>query len=162
MNLNKVFLIGRLTQDPETRAIPSGQSVTTLRMATNRVWMNQAGQKQEGTEFHTVVAWGKIGEIASRYLKKGGLLMIEGRLQTRNWTDQNNNKRYMTEIIADGLQMGPRPQGSGAAPSASTVMSDTIKKSPVVDDIPIINENEPTMSGVEEGEVKIKEEDLPF
>ncbi|MEK7125130.1 MAG: single-stranded DNA-binding protein, partial [Patescibacteria group bacterium] len=78
MNLNKVILVGRLTQDPETRSIPSGQSVTTIRLATNRVWSNQGGQKQEATEYHTVVAWGRLGEIASQYLKRGAMTMIEG------------------------------------------------------------------------------------
>src|SRR6266540_208596 len=100
MNLNKVFLIGRLTQEPEARSTAAGQNVTTLRLATNRVWNNQStGQKQEATEYHTVVAWGRLGEIASQYLKRGGLVMIEGRLQTRSWQGKDGNKRYTTEII---------------------------------------------------------------
>lgn len=188
MNLNKVFLIGRLTQDPELRSTPSGQSVATLRMATNRVWNDPSGNKKEATEFHTVVAWGRLGEIANQYLKKGGLVMIEGRIQTRTWTDPNNNKRYFTEVVAEGLQLGPR-----TAQSAGNMVSD-IKKNPPAgssqqgsrqaeqkdDGIPIIDENEPVSSGVdpernredsqrasvsygvEEDEVKIKEEDLPF
>ncbi|OGN09807.1 MAG: single-stranded DNA-binding protein, partial [Candidatus Yanofskybacteria bacterium RIFCSPHIGHO2_02_FULL_41_12] len=109
MNLNKVFLIGRLTQDPEARSTPTGQNVTTLRMATNRVWTDASGQRKDATEYHTVVAWRRLGEIAAQYLKKGGLVMIEGRLQTRSWTDQSNNKRYMTEILAESLQLGPKP-----------------------------------------------------
>lgn len=152
MNLNKVFLIGRLTQDPELRSTPSGQSVATLRMATNRVWNDPAGGKKDFTEFHTVVAWGRLGEIANQYLKKGGLVMIEGRIQTRTWTDPNNNKRYFTEVVAEGLQLGPR--------TATNMVSD-IKKSKD-DDVPIIDANDPVSMGVEEDEVKIKEEDLPF
>lgn len=156
MNLNKVFLIGRLTQDPELRSTPSGQSVATLRMATNRVWNDQTGNKKDASEFHTIVAWGRLGEVANQYLKKGGLLMIEGRIQTRTWTDQNNNKRYFTEVVAEGLQLGPR--------TANTTVSD-IKKPAAPnqnDDIPIIDANDPVSMGVEEDEVKIKEEDLPF
>lgn len=159
MNLNKVFLIGRLTQDPEVRSTPSGQNVTTLRMATNRVWTNQSGQKQDATEYHTVVAWGRLADIAGRYLKKGGLVMIEGRLQTRNWTGQDNIKRYTTEIVAEGLQLGPRPTGYSSESASSSESKTTTVNEP---EIPIINENEPLQSGVEEGEVKIKEEDLPF
>lgn len=168
MNLNKVFLIGRLTQDPELRSTPSGQSVATLRMATNRVWNDPSGNKKDATEFHTVVAWGRLGEVANQYLKKGGLVMIEGRIQTRTWTDSNNNKKYFTEVVAEGLQLGPRTASTG------NIVSD-IKNHPTNanspeqtnprqkdDDIPIIDADDPISSGVEEDEVKIKEEDLPF
>src|SRR3989339_277255 len=96
MNLNKVYLIGRLTQDPEARSTPSGLTVTTIKMATNRVWTDQTGRR-EATEYHTVIAWAKLGEVASKFLRKGGLVMIEGRMQTRNWTGQDNVKRYTTE-----------------------------------------------------------------
>ncbi len=178
MNLNKVFIIGRLTQDPETRTTQAGQSVTTVKMATNRVWNDKAGQKQEGTEFHTIVAWGRLGEIAGQYLKKGGLAMFEGRLQTRSWVDQSNNKRYTTEIVAESLQMGPRAAGSSAGGGSyeRPVVSD-VKSSdrpggfsgrPAVasaipdSEIPIIGEDEPVSVGVEEDERKINKEDLPF
>ena len=159
MNLNKVFLIGNLTQDPEMRSTQTGQSVTTLNMATNRAWTDKNGQKQTAAEFHRVVAWGRLGEIANQYLKKGGLVMIEGRIQTRQWTDQNNNKRYTTEVVAEGLQLGPRTAGgtiSDIKPASSP--KPTIKD----DDITIIDANDPVSMGVEEDEVKIKEEDLPF
>ena len=174
MNLNKVFIIGRLTQDPEVRSTQSGQSVATVKMATNRVWTDKAGQKQEGTEFHTIVAWGRLGEIAGQYLKKGGLAMFEGRLQTRSWVDKSNNKRYTTEIVAESLQMGPRAAGSSYSPANGgtsssggfqprPAVSDIKKSSPVADaDIPIIGEDEPVSAGVEEDEVKINKEDLPF
>ncbi len=161
MNLNKVYLIGRLTQDPETRSTTSGQSVTTLRMATNRVWKDPSGGRKDATEYHTVIAWSRLGEIASQYLKKGGLVMIEGRLQTRNWTGQDNVKRYVTEIVAESLQMGPRSTGGSSFAGQAEVTD--IKKSAVKDtDIPIIDENEPMNSGVEEDEMSIKEKDLPF
>lgn len=167
MNLNKVYLIGRLTQDPETRSTTSGQSVTTLRMATNRVWKDPSGGRRDATEYHTIIAWSRLGEIASQYLKKGGLLMIEGRLQTRNWTGQDNVKRYVTEIVAESLQMGPKPTGGqgGYSTEVTGVKNSTAgeRPSPVKDlDIPIIDENEPMNTGVEEDEISIKEKDLPF
>lgn len=164
MNLNKVYIIGRLTQDPETRATSTGQSVTTLRMATNRVWNDQGGQRKEATEYHTVIAWARLGEIASRYLKKGGLVMIEGRIQTRNWIGKDNVKRYVTEIIAESLQLGPK---SGNVPTGQESMISDIKTPPPAEpvaepEIPIIDENEPLSVGMEEDEMAIKEKDLPF
>src|SRR5687767_8594947 len=94
------------------RSTASGQTVSTIRMATNRVWNDPSSGKKESTEFHTVVAWGRLGEIANQYMKKGGLIMVEGRMQTRSWTDKNNNKRYTTEIVAENIQMGPRAANS--------------------------------------------------
>ncbi len=177
MNLNKVILIGRLTQDPEARTTPSGQNVTTVNMATNRVWNDTSGRK-EATEFHRVVAWGKLGDIASNYLKKGALVMIEGRLQTRSWDDKDSGKkRYMTEIIAENLQMGPRSAGASAGsyePGSYKRQAETNQSAPtptgrgsdrsvgVDNEIPIIDENEPLNAGVEEDEMAIKEKDLPF
>ena len=160
MNLNKIFLIGNLTQDPEMRSTQTGQSITTLNMATNRAWTDKGGQKQTAAEFHRVVAWGRLGEIANQYLKKGSLVMIEGRIQTRSWTDQNNNKRYTTEVVAEGLQLGPRTANatvSDIRPATNSQRQETKN-----DDIPIIDADDPISSGVEEDEVKIKEEDLPF
>ena len=173
MNLNKVLLIGRLTQDPETRATPGGQTVATIRMATNRNWTNQTtGQKQESTEFHTVVAWGRLAEIASQYLKRGGLVLIEGRLQTRTWTGKDTVKRYTTEIVAENLQLGPRSYSQGGStmsdvrqPAAKSAMpAGQPSAAPLEDEIPIISEDEVARQGqeIEEEEVKIKEEDLPF
>lgn len=181
MNLNKVFIIGRLTHDPETRSTSTGQNVTTLKMATNRVWNDQSsGQRKEATEYHTIIAWSKLGDIASRYLKRGGLVMIEGRMQTRNWVGQDNVKRYTTEIVAEGLQLGPRTDGGGGGSSnyirASSPtdqgndMSDVRRNTltppvPTEENIPIIDANEPTnssSSNFEEDEMKITEKDLPF
>ena len=115
MNLNKVLLFGNLTRDPEMRALPSGRSVVTLGLATNRMWKNKQGERQQSTEFHNVVLFGLLAEIAHQYLKKGSATLIEGRLQTRSWEGQDGVKRYRTEIVAEGMQLGPR---SGA--SAST------------------------------------------
>lgn len=113
MDLNKVMIIGRLTRDPELRTIPSGHSVATFSVATGRVWTDQQGQKQERTEFHNVVAWRRLGEIAGQYLTKGRQVYIEGRLETRSWDDPNGTKRYRTEIIAENLiLLGSGQQGA--------------------------------------------------
>jgi len=110
MNLNKAFILGNLTRDPEIRTTPSGQSVVNFTVATNRIWNDNEGQKQQKTEFHNIVAWGKLAEICGQYLTKGRLVFIEGRLETRTWQDQNGNKHYKTEIIAENMQMGPKLQ----------------------------------------------------
>jgi len=150
MNLNKVYLIGRLTQDPEVKSIPSGQNVASFSLATNRVWNDQSGQKQEQVEFHNIVVWRKLADIAGQYLKKGQLLMVEGRLQTRNWVGQDGVKRYRTEIVAENFQMGPKASGT-SAPSGATFKSSTMPNpasaSPVSaqrEEIPVIQiEEEP-------------------
>lgn len=111
MNLNKVFLVGRLTRDPETRALPSGKSVANFGLATDNYFSDKAGQKQHQTEFHNIVLFGRLAEIASQYLNKGSLVLIEGRLQTRAWQDSSGNKRSRTEIIAQSMQLGPRTAG---------------------------------------------------
>jgi len=117
MNLNKVFVLGRVTHNPDARSTPSGQPVTTLGIATNRTWTDKSGQKQESTEFHTVVAWGKLAELAGAYLAKGALVLVEGRLETRSWNDKDGHPRQKTEIIAEGLQFGPKPERSKPAPA---------------------------------------------
>ncbi len=117
MNLNKVMIIGNLTRDPESRTTPQGVQVTTFTVATNFIWTDPSGQRQEKVEYHNVVAWRKLGEICAQYLTKGSKVYVEGRLQTRSWDDQNGNKRYRTEIIAENMIMLDRPQG--AAPAAS-------------------------------------------
>ncbi|MBP6886006.1 MAG: single-stranded DNA-binding protein [Candidatus Pacebacteria bacterium] len=168
MNLNKVVLIGRLTQDPEMRSTPGGQSVTTVKLATNRVWNDQVThQKKEATEYHTIVCWGRLGEICGQYLKKGSLAFFEGRLQTRSWDDKTSGqKRYTTEIVAENMQIGPRPAGApyqaGApvadvrrAPSAAPMRS-------AEPEIPVINEDELTVAGMDEEPKPINDADLPF
>lgn len=111
MNLNKVFLIGRLTRDPEIRNLSSGQQVCSFGLATDRFFTNKSGQKQQQTEFHNIVMFGRLAEIASQYLTKGSLAMIEGRIQTRSWQDGSGNKRTRTEIVAERMQLGPRVAG---------------------------------------------------
>ncbi len=112
MNLNKVLLIGNLTRDPESKSTTTGRTVTTFTIATNRIWTDQDGQKQQKTEFHNIVAWGKLGDICAQYLKRGTLIYAEGRLETRSWDGQDGIKRYRTEIILENMQMGPRSQNN--------------------------------------------------
>lgn len=115
MNLNKVLILGNVTRDPELRAMPNGGNVASLGIATNRTWKDKAGQKQQEAEFHNVVAFGKLADIIGQYAKKGALLLIEGRLKTQSW-EKDGIKRYKTEIIAENMQLGPRPSGAQASP----------------------------------------------
>ena len=121
MDLNKVMLIGRLTRDPELRSTPSGVNVCQIGLATSFVYTNQqTGQKVENTEFHNIVMWRKLCEIAHQYLKKGNQIYIEGRLQTRSWDDKEGQKKYRTEIIADNMIMlGGKASPGGSAPMSS-------------------------------------------
>jgi len=145
MNLNKVILIGRLTRDPEMRSLPSGQPVSSFGLATNRVFVDKSGQKQEQVEFHNIVLFGRLAEIASQYSKKGALVMIEGRIRTRNWQDSQGNQRTRTEIVAERMQLGPRAAGRVVPPAEPE------KETPPQEEIPVIEENE---------EINVK--DIPF
>lgn len=110
MNLNKAFVLGNLTRDPEMRQTTAGQSVTQFGVATNREFTDKSGQRQKLTEFHNIVAWGKLGELCHQYIKKGQSVFVEGRIQTRSWDDkQTGQKKYRTEIVAENVQFGPRP-----------------------------------------------------
>lgn len=111
MNLNKAMIIGRLTGDPQVRTTPAGQQVATFSLATNRAWTDKSGIKKEDVQFHNIVVWGRLAEIAGRFLVKGSVALIEGRLQNRDWTDKEGHKRRTTEIVAEFLQLGPRPMG---------------------------------------------------
>jgi single-strand DNA-binding protein len=108
MNLNKVFLIGRLTRDPEVKVLPSGQQVASFGLATDRYYQDKNGQKQQKTEFHNIVVFGRLSQIAAQYLTKGSLAMIEGRIQTRSWQNSAGQKINRTEIIAERMQLGPK------------------------------------------------------
>lgn len=142
MNLNKVFLIGRLTRDPETKALPSGQQVSSFGLATDRFFTDRAGQKQQQTEFHNIVLFGRLAEIASQYSTKGSLLLVEGRIRNRTWQDNAGNKRNRTEIIGERIQLGPK--------SAGKTMPAGKPEATEKEDIPI----------VEEGDIDVK--DIPF
>ena len=164
MNLNKVMLVGRLTRDVEVRNTPSGQTVAAISLATNRFWKDKNGQRQDQTEFHNVVLWGRLAEIAGQYLSKGQEAYIEGRLQTRKYTAKDGSERRTTEIVAENMQLGSRPQGAGSssygsgnsygspAPSAPSAPLSAPAESPA--------ESIPTINLDEEEEIKI--EDVPF
>lgn len=148
MNLNKVFLIGNLTRDPEMRTLPSGQPVVNFGLATNRMWKGKDGSAQKQAEFHNIVMFGRLAEIAHQYLKKGAMTMIEGRIQTRTWDGQDGKKNYKTEIIAEGMQMGPRSNSSfgGSAPANEPEQKSEPEE----------------LATVEYPEDEIKPEDIPF
>lgn len=112
MYLNKVFLYGNLTRDPEIRALPSGAQVASFGIATNRTYKDREGQKQDATEFHNIVAFGRLAEVIGQYAKKGRPLFIEGRMQTRSWEGEKG-KQYRTEIVLENFQFGPSTMGQG-------------------------------------------------
>ncbi|MCX6813228.1 MAG: single-stranded DNA-binding protein [Candidatus Azambacteria bacterium] len=163
MNLNKVFVLGNLTRDPELRQTPNGQNVATFGVATNRMWTNQSGVKQNQTEFHNVVLWGRLAEIAHQYLAKGRLVLIEGRLNTRVWQDQSGQKRNRTEIIAENMQLGPR---FASVPNPPQVQAPTqnIPAAPEPEILPEVQLDEaistPNQASNEDEEIKI--ENIPF
>ena len=114
MYLNKVFLYGNLTRDPELKALPSGSQVANFGLATNRTYKDKSGAKQEATEFHNIVAFGRTAEVIAQYCKKGRPIFVEGRIQTRSWDDKEGGKKnYRTEIVIDNFQFGSDGGGSG-------------------------------------------------
>jgi single-strand DNA-binding protein len=122
--MNKVILYGNLTRDPELKALPSGAQVASFGVATNRVWRDKDGNKQEQVEFHNVVVFGRQAETTAQYLKKGSSALIEGRIQTRSWDSPEKGKQYRTEIIADRVEFGSRAGGPGAGSAAPSRQSD--------------------------------------
>ena len=171
MNLNKAFVLGNVTRDPEVRAMPNGNQVVNFGIATNRFYTDQAGQKKQDVEFHNIVCFGKLADISSKYLTKGSLVLIEGRIKTRNWMNSAGVKQYKTEIIADSLQLGPRGQGgaSGGSSQYQKPFSQQEQPSQKSEDIPIIEENSPPANFVSVEEPKpgenpdeIDVRDIPF
>jgi single-strand DNA-binding protein len=165
MNVNKVILVGRLTRDPEMRTTPTGQSVATISMATNSFWTDKSGQKQDKTEFHNVVLWGRQAEIASQYLTKGQECFIEGRLQTRVYTAKDGTERRTTEVIGETMQLGSRAQGGASqsqggssysrpAQAAAAAPAAKSNNDAMEEEIPTINLDD------ESEEIRI--EDVPF
>lgn len=166
MNVNKVILVGRLTRDPEIRTTPTGQTVATIGLATSDRWNDKNGQKQERTEFHRVVLWGRIAEIAGQYLTKGQEAFFEGRLQTQTFTGKDGVERKTVEIVAETMQLGSRAQGAGApagnaaprqqAPQQQrpAPVQQQRQQAPMEEEIPTINLDD------ERDEIRI--EDVPF
>ena len=180
MNLNKVFVLGNVTRDPEVRSLPSGQQVTNFSMATNRFYSSQSGEKKQEVEFHNVVCFGKLADISSRYLNKGSLVLIEGRIKTRNWDDKSTGaKHYRTEIIAETMQLGPKGSGATGGGNSNYGKSNFSRPEPEQDmsakseEIPVIQEdytpsaddeaeNSKTVSFEGDAADEIDVKDIPF
>ena len=153
MNINHITIVGRVVRDPQLKAMTNGNSVVNMDIATSRVWYNKDKEKQEETEFHKVVAYGKTADIMGQYCTKGQLVAIEGRLKTRNWEGKDGIKRYQTETIVEKLQLGPKSQAKAESIETVNVEPGYIKKEPV-EDLPVLEEE-----GVEETKTQ---DDIPF
>lgn len=147
MYLNKAIIIGNLTRDPELRSLPSGIKVCSFSLATNRVWKDKNGTRQEDTDYHNIVVFGRQAETVAQYMKKGNSMLVEGRMQTRSWEDKTSGeKKYRTEIIADKTQFGPKGGGGGGSnPTSSTK-----------------EQSSPDTDEIEYPEEDINPEDIPF
>ncbi len=148
MDLNRATILGRLTRDPEVKTTTTGRTVANITVATGRVWTDQSGAKQEQTEFHNCVLWGKIGEIAGQYLVKGQKVYVEGRIQTREWEGPDGVKKYRTEIVVDNLIMLERPRGAAGPDTQNSPSAGGASSRPAVADDSFVEE--------------IKVEDIPF
>ena len=149
MYLNKAMVIGNLTRDPEMKSLPSGIQVTSFSLATNRVWKDKNGAKQESVDYHNIVVFGRQAEIVSQFLRKGSSVLVEGRMQTRSWDSPDGKKNYRTEVVADRVQFGPR--SSGAATTATSPVKQADDKSSV-----------PPMETIDYPEERISLDDIPF
>lgn len=156
MYLNKALIVGNLTRDPELKALPSGMQVASLSVATNRTWKDKDGSKQEATDFHNVVVFGRQAETSAQYLKKGQQVMVEGRIQTRSWDDKSSGeKKYRTEIVAERVQFGAKAGGfGGASASADTGAGASAKGSK--------STNAAAVDTIEYPSEDINPEDIPF
>jgi single-strand DNA-binding protein len=129
-SFNQAIVMGNLTRDPELRSTPGGQQVASFSVATNRVWSDPSGERKEAVEYHEIVAWGKLGELAAQYLAKGRKVMVIGRLQTRQWDAQDGSKRSRTEIVATDVNfLDARGDGSSSSSAPATTHANTSSKS---------------------------------
>lgn len=156
MYINKAMVYGNLTRDPERRALPSGQAVTSFSVATTSTWKDRSGVKKEDTQYHNVVTFGPQADLVAQYLRKGSGVFVEGRMQTRSWDAQDGTKKYRTEIVADRIQFGPKREGGGgaAAPGAFNQDSgpaDTFNQAQAKD-----------LDTIEYPQEDINPEDIPF
>lgn len=151
MYLNKAILIGNLTRDPELRSLPSGIKVCTFSIATNRVWKDKNGARQESADYHNIVVFGRQAETVAQYMKKGSSILIEGRMQTRSWDDKTTGeKKYRTEIVADRTQFGPKGGNTGGVSTTNAG-----SKAPA-------SEGGGEVDSIEYPEEDINPEDIPF
>ena len=154
MDLNRASILGRLTADPEVRTTPSGQNVATLSVATNQVWTDKSGNKQEKAQFHNCVLWGRLADIASQYLSKGRRVFLEGRIETRDWLGKDGVKRYRTEIITENMIMLDRAGGTASNASGGTSYSQPLRQTSP--------SSQPVEESLPEEEEEIKVENIPF
>jgi len=148
MYLNKAIIIGNLTRDPELRSLPSGIKVCSFSVATNRVWKDKNGARQEAADYHNVVVFGRQAETVAQYMKKGSSILVEGRMQTRSWDDkESGQKKYRTEIIADRTQFGPKGGSNGSSGGQAPAKETTGKEE---------------VDTIEYPEEDINPEDIPF
>lgn len=150
MNFNKAIILGRVVKQPETRSLPNGQSVCTFSIATSRVWYDAQRNKKEEAQFHNIVTFGKLADIAGQYLQKGGLVLIEGRIQTRSW-EKDGQKQYRTEILAESLQLGPKKMEGGGSSGPTTSSAPRTNTKSSEREVPTISEDDINI-----------EEEIPF
>lgn len=153
MYLNKAMLYGNLIKDPEMKALPSGIKVVSFSIATNRVYKDKNGVKQESAEYHNIVSFGKPAELIAQYMKKGNPIFVEGRIQTRSWDDKDGQKKYRTEIIVENFQFGPKSMGQSGSFSPKADDSSGPKHSTPSDDV---------SSEIQYPDEEINIEDIPF
>lgn len=157
MYLNKVLLYGNLTRDPELKSLPSGTQVANFAVATNRVYKDKNGAKQESVEYHNIVSFGKQAEVITQYLKKGRGIFVEGRIQTRSWDDKaSGQKRYRTEVVLENFQFGPSGTRMNADGQSTQINADSQRESAVGQREP------PASEGIQYPEEDVKAEDIPF
>jgi single-strand DNA-binding protein len=154
MSVNKVILLGRLGQNPEVRHTPSGASVANFSLATNETWMDKNGQKQERTEWHRIVVWGKLADLCGQYLAKGRQAYVEGRLQTRQWQDKDGQTKYTTEVQAQTVQFLGAQAGAGAGQGVGQGAAMGASSQP--------SYSEPQGMEPGRGEPSFTEDDIPF
>lgn len=162
MDLNKAMIIGHVTRDPEVRTTPQGVNVCSFSVATNFVWNDANGQKQEKAEFHNIVAWRKLADICGQYLKKGRKVYVEGRMQTRDWEDQNGVKRYRTEVVADNMILLDRVNQGTNNQSGSSFVGMTPPPVATEPAYPVVDTTPAPANTDQVEEDSIKVEDIPF
>jgi len=154
MYINKAIIYGNLTRDPELKSLPSGSQVCEFGVATNRVWKDKNGAKQESTDYHNIVVFGRQAELIKQYLHKGSGVFLEGRIQTRSWDASDGTKRYRTEIVADRMQFGPKSGSTGGGSYEQKDSSDKSEKPKGGKDTEV--------PAIEYPEEEINSEDIPF
>jgi single-strand DNA-binding protein len=161
MSVNKVILVGRLGRDPETRYTGAGQAVANFTVATDETYKDRNGERQKRTEWHKIVVWGKQAEIAQQYLKKGSLIFIEGRIQSREWQDKEGQKRTSFEIVANNFRMlGGRPEGAAASAGAGAMGGTASRAADDFAEPPAASTSDDL--GGHPGAPEISDEDIPF